>query len=66
MDKKNFGEWLKANRKAKGLTQQELADKCGVTRESIVWWETGKNSVSLENAGKVVKALGTSLTLGDT
>lgn len=65
MDKKSFGEWLKAKRKAKGLTQQELADKCGFTRESIVWWGKGRTSASLENAGKVVKALGTSLTLGD-
>ena len=66
MDKKDFGEWLKAKRKAQKLTQRELAEKCGICRECICWWENGKNSPTLENADKLVKALGTSLTIGES
>lgn len=36
-----FGENLKAIRKAKGYTQQELAMKLNVVRQTVSKWEKG-------------------------
>lgn len=36
-----FGENLKAMRKAKGNTQQELAMKLNVVRQTVSKWENG-------------------------
>jgi putative transcriptional regulator len=43
------------------MTQQELADKTGVTRQTIVAIEQGKYSPSLELAFRIAKAFNTSL-----
>lgn len=36
-----IGQKLKASREAKGLTQQEVADKFGVKKATVSAWETG-------------------------
>ena len=36
-----FAEKLQSLRKAKGLSQEYLAEKCGVSRQSVSKWETG-------------------------
>ncbi len=36
-----FAEKLQSLRKAKNLSQEDLAEKCGVTRQSVSKWETG-------------------------
>jgi transcriptional regulator with XRE-family HTH domain len=41
MDQVKTGKFLKELRKAKGITQQELADKLGVSGRSVSRWETG-------------------------
>lgn len=43
------------------LTQQELADRVGVTRQTIIAMEQDKYSPSLETAFKVALALGVTL-----
>ena len=43
------------------ITQQELADKIGVTRQTVIAMEQDKYSPSLETAFKVALALGVSL-----
>ena len=40
-DKNMFGKNLKAIRKAKGYTQQELAIKLNVVRQTVIKWEKG-------------------------
>jgi putative transcriptional regulator len=40
------------------MTQQELADKAGVTRQTIIAIEAGKYSPSLTLAFKIAQALG--------
>lgn len=40
-----------------GMTQQELADKIGVTRANVSAYVTGRASVSLEQAYKIAAAL---------
>lgn len=51
-----FNENLKYIRKMKKMSQQELADKIGVDRSSISYWEKG-NDITITNAIKVAKAL---------
>jgi putative transcriptional regulator len=43
------------------MTQQELADKIGVTRQTVIAIEQDKYSPSLETAFKVAIALGVPL-----
>ena len=48
-------------RAARNITQQELADQIGVTRQTVIAIEQDKYSPSLETAFKVALALGVSL-----
>lgn len=42
-----FGKWLKEQRLNAGLTQQQLADLLGLTKESIAYFETGARTPGL-------------------
>lgn len=44
-----FGENLKNIRKAKNISQEYLAEKLGVSRQSVSKWETGENFPSMNN-----------------
>lgn len=44
-----FGENLKLIRKSKNISQEELADKLGVSRQSVSKWETGENYPTINN-----------------
>jgi len=48
-------------RAARSMTQQELADHVGVTRQTVIAMEQDKYSPSLETAFKVALALGVAL-----
>jgi putative transcriptional regulator len=48
-------------RATREMTQQELADRIGVTRQTVIAIEQDKYSPSLETAFKVAMALGVSL-----
>ncbi|WP_010472434.1 helix-turn-helix domain-containing protein, partial [Streptomyces somaliensis] len=54
-----YGEWLKAQREASGLTQQELADLAIMTRSHIAHIEAGRRIPSTEDARRLDAALGT-------
>lgn len=41
-----------------GMTQQALADACGVTRQTIIALEAGRYAPSLELAFRIADALG--------
>lgn len=45
----DFKDKLKEIRKYKGLSQEELADQIGVSRQAITKWETGKGLPDIEN-----------------
>lgn len=52
----NIAKNIKALRTAKGITQEELAERLHVTRQAISSWENGKNQPdiqTLENLAKV-------------
>ena len=44
-----FGENLKQIRKEKNISQEDLAERLGVARQSISKWETGENYPSMQN-----------------
>lgn len=48
-------------RAMRAMTQQELADQIGVTRQTVIAIEQDKYSPSLETAFKVAMVLGVSL-----
>ena len=52
---------LKSTREARGMTQQELADKIGVRRETILHLENNRYNPSLEMALKIARVFGMSV-----
>ena len=52
---------IKEMRNESGMTQEELAQKAGVRRETIVFLEQGKYNPSLKLAHDVAVALKTSI-----
>lgn len=63
-----FGENLKAVRKAKGYTQEELAIKLNVVRQTVGKWEKGLSVPDADVLSKIADVLDTkvSLLLGGT
>lgn len=49
---------IASNRKAKGFTQQSLAQALGVTQMTISNWESGRRQASVAMLRKVAAALG--------
>ena len=47
MDQKKTGSFLRELRKEKQLTQEQLAERFGVTNRSVSRWETGSNMPDL-------------------
>ena len=41
MDQQKIGNFLKALRKEQNLTQEQLAEKLGVSSRTVSRWETG-------------------------
>ncbi|MER5931237.1 helix-turn-helix transcriptional regulator [Streptomyces sp. NPDC002054] len=54
-----YGDWLRAQREAAGLTQQELANRAIMTRSHIAHIEGGRRIPSREDASRLDRALGT-------
>ena len=48
-----FSFWLEKNRRALGLTQQELGRLLGVGRSTVGMWERGKRVPGSKNAAKL-------------
>lgn len=48
-------------RRKSGITQEELANRTGITQSIIAKYETGKRNISIENALKIAKALNISV-----
>lgn len=54
---KKFGEQVRLLRKMKGLSQEELAERCTLHRTYIGGIERGERNVSLLNILKLAEAL---------
>ena len=46
MDQEKIGKFISELRKEKNLTQEQLAEKMGVTDKSISRWENGKSEIA--------------------
>ena len=55
-----IGEKLKQLRKSKGMNQEELARLSGVSRNSIVNWETGKRMPRADDIARLALVFGVS------
>lgn len=54
----SIGDNIKKLREMHDLTQEQLAEKLGVTRESVVKWESGKINVRDRHISKLVELFG--------
>ena len=61
MDNKRIGERIKAARKAKGLSQEQLGEKLDITFQAVSSWETGKFIPDSDHLPALAKALDISL-----
>jgi transcriptional regulator with XRE-family HTH domain len=57
----NFGESIRKRREELGLTQQDLAEKLFVSRQTVCRWENGSRYPDLIMAKKITLVLGISL-----
>ena len=55
-----FGRILRQTRQVQGMTQQELAERLFVSRQTVSSWETGRNLPSLETLARLAELLGVS------
>lgn len=59
---KTFGEALKELRTSAKLTQEQLAQKCGMTKQSISRYEKSDREPNIRTAKIIADALGTPLS----
>lgn len=57
-------EKMISERKSQNMSQKMLANLVGVNRRTIAAWERGEYGMGIDNADKVFKALGISVTIG--
>lgn len=53
----NIGEFLSALRRSKGLTQQEVADRLGVSNKTVSSWETGASYPDISMLSSIAELL---------
>ena len=58
-----LGDRMKALRSAKNLTQEQIADQIGVSRQKYARIESGTNNITLEVLSKIANVL--DVTVGD-
>ncbi len=61
MDNKKIGAFIAKNRKKKGLTQEQLGEKLGVSNKTISRWENGNYMPDLSLLQPLSRELGISL-----
>ena len=56
-----IGTNIQATRMANRLTQEQLAEAVGVSRQTVAKWESGETSPDLEHAAALADVLGTTI-----
>lgn len=59
----SFGKYISRNRKNLGMTQEQLADKVGVSKSAIAKWETDGGLPDRDNLKRLAKCLNMTLEL---
>lgn len=62
MEQEKIGKLIASKRKEKGLTQEQLAEKLGVTNKAVSKWENGKSMPDLAIIQELCKILGITVT----
>jgi transcriptional regulator with XRE-family HTH domain len=57
------GKIIRETRKVTGLSQQELAERAGVPRQSIARWEQGSVEPGFDTVRKLLRSCGYDLSL---
>ena len=60
MEHMPFGKKMKHLREALGLTQEDIAKRCGLNASAISHFESGRREPCLRNIVKICKAFGCS------
>lgn len=58
----NLGENIKRYRKEKGMTQEELATKCGLSKNGLWNYENNKRQPNIETLNKIIDVLDIKIT----
>ena len=61
MDSKKIGAFIAMNRKAKGLTQEQLGERLGVSNKTVSRWENGNYMPDLSLLEPLSRELGITL-----
>lgn len=56
-------ERIKTCRRSSGLTQEQVAEAIGVSRQAVTKWENGRSAPSTENLFRLAELFGTSVDL---
>lgn len=57
-------EKITKRRKYLGLSQTDLAERMGCTKQQVSKWETQESGMRLETADKLCRCLGMTITIG--
>lgn len=63
MTKRQIGNFVRQQREIRGLTQQQLASKSGVRRQTVYEIENAVNGYAIDKLLQVVEAMGAKLRL---
>ena len=61
MDQDKIGKFICAMRKRKGMTQEQLGERLGVTNKTVSRWETGKYMPDIDKLRELSAILGISI-----
>lgn len=61
MDQGKIGKFISTMRKQRGMTQEQLGEKLGVTNKTISRWETGKYMPDIDKLQELSSVLGISI-----
>ncbi|RYF73780.1 MAG: XRE family transcriptional regulator [Cytophagaceae bacterium] len=61
--KQQVGNLVRETRRAKGLTQEELGERLGVSKATINGYETGRQNLTVVTLKKLAVALGEPLKI---
>jgi len=53
----SLGDAIRAGRKAKGLTQEQLGEQFSISKSAVNMWESGKNVPDLRKLGRLIQLL---------
>ena len=61
MDAQKTGAYLAMLRKIKGMTQQEVADRLGVSNKTVSKWESGRGIPGIDSLKAISQVFGVSI-----